>query len=124
MEVKSHLCQIMQFCFLCSFLLSLYLSVLLRPNFLQKLKYTWFSYTLSQICKYFHPYASSISRYATEVLFFLASKLSSSGSSSPMKSRKWSARDVMYTYVTHTKHAHDVTYSVKMAAPTAAVFAT
>ena len=39
MEIKSHLFEIMQFCFVHSILLSLYLSVLLKPNFFnQKMK--------------------------------------------------------------------------------------
>ena len=38
MEIKSHLFEIMQFCFLLSVLLILYLSVLLKPNFLLKKK--------------------------------------------------------------------------------------
>ena len=49
MEIKSHLFEIMQFCFLHSILLFLYLSVLLRPNFLEKIIYTRFSYTQSQL---------------------------------------------------------------------------
>ena len=40
MEIKSHLFEIMQFCFLHSVLLFLYLSVLLKPNFLKKWKNT------------------------------------------------------------------------------------
>ena len=36
MEIKSHLFEKMQFCFLHSILLFLYLSVMLRPNFLKK----------------------------------------------------------------------------------------
>ena len=47
MEIKSHLFEIMQFCFLHSSLLFLYLLVLLKPNFIRKFKYTWFSHTLS-----------------------------------------------------------------------------
>ena len=34
MEIKSHLFEIIQFCFLHSILLFLYISVLLKPNFL------------------------------------------------------------------------------------------
>ena len=36
MEIKSHLFEIIQFCFLHSIILFLYLSVLLEPNFLKK----------------------------------------------------------------------------------------
>ena len=38
MEIKSHLFEIMQFCLLHSILFFLYLSVLLKPNFLKKKK--------------------------------------------------------------------------------------
>ena len=58
---KSRLFEIMQFCFLHPLLLFLYLSVLLKPNFLnkkkkqrkkEKRKNTWFSHALSQIPKF------------------------------------------------------------------------
>ena len=55
MEVKSHLFEIMQFCFLHSVLLFLYLTVLLKPNFLKKWKNTRFSHGLSHVldkCKW------------------------------------------------------------------------
>ena len=51
MEIKSHLFEIMQFCFLHYILLFLYLSVLLKPNFFKKWKNTWFSHALSQLSK-------------------------------------------------------------------------
>ena len=53
MKIKSHLFEIMQFCFLHSVLLFLYLSVLLKPNFLYKKKrrkeYLVFSCTVTYI---------------------------------------------------------------------------
>ena len=55
MEIKSHLFEITQFCFLSSILLFLYLSVLLKPNFLhtkkkkkKKKEYLVFSCTVTK----------------------------------------------------------------------------
>ena len=47
MEIKSHLFEIMQFSFLHSVLLFLYISLLLKPNFFQNMKeYLVFSCTV------------------------------------------------------------------------------
>ena len=51
MEIKSHLFEIMQLCFLHAILLVQYLSVLLKPNFLKikVCKNIWFSNAQSHI---------------------------------------------------------------------------
>ena len=55
MEIKSHLFEIMQLCFLHAILLVQYLSVMLKPNFLKKKKKvhknTWFSHAQSHIAE-------------------------------------------------------------------------
>ena len=51
MEIKSHLLEIIQFCFLSSVLLFLYLSVLLKPNSLKKWKNTRFSHAPTHFCR-------------------------------------------------------------------------
>ena len=50
MEIKLHLFEIMLFCFLHAILLFYYSSVMLKPNFLNKWKNTWFSHAQSHVC--------------------------------------------------------------------------
>ena len=50
MRIMSNLFDITQFCVLHFILLCAYLSVLLKPHFLQSDKYTWFSLAQSHLC--------------------------------------------------------------------------
>ena len=49
MEIKSHVFEIMQVCFLHAILLFSYLSVLLKPVFLKRCKNTWFSHAVPHV---------------------------------------------------------------------------